>query len=144
MRTQKQQFLKQTCARSLTIGRFIFLREGFSHLCKKRSQTPRRDILAEANDWTVEADIEKMRYSHVRKWQEAGHGTRVAVILLELTVPWKERLEYSNALNEIKYADLSMDLEAKGYRSDLSSIEVGAREDKRAHCLLQPHSGSGK
>ena len=50
-----------------------------------------------------------------------------AIILVELTVPWEDRLQYSNALKADKYADLSMDLEAKGYRTDLFSIEVGAR-----------------
>ena len=50
-----------------------------------------------------------------------------AIILVELTVPWEDRLQYSNALKADKYADLSMDLEAKGYRTDLFPIEVGAR-----------------
>ena len=50
-----------------------------------------------------------------------------AIILVELTVPWEDRLQYSNELKVDKYADLSMDLEAKGYRTDLFPIEVGAR-----------------
>ena len=61
-----------------------------------------------------------------RKWQEAGLGTRI-IFLAELTVPWEDRLQYSNALKADKYANLSMDLEAKGYRTDLFPIEVGAR-----------------
>ena len=51
-------------ANSRTISnqrKICFLREGFAHLCRKRCQTPRRDILAEANDWTVAADLEGMR-----------------------------------------------------------------------------------
>ena len=39
----------------------------------------------------------------------------------------EDRLQYSNALKADKYADLTMDLEAKGYRTDLFPIEVGAR-----------------
>ena len=50
-----------------------------------------------------------------------------AIILVELTVQWEDRLQYSNALKADKYADLSMDVEAKGYRTDLFPIEVGAR-----------------
>ena len=51
-----------------------------------------------------------------------------AIILVELTVPWEDRLQYSNELKADKFADLSMDLEAKGYlRTDLFPIEVGAR-----------------
>ena len=50
-----------------------------------------------------------------------------AIILVELMVPWEDILEYSNVLNAEKYADLSMDLEVKGYRTDLFSIGVGER-----------------
>ena len=50
-----------------------------------------------------------------------------AIILMDLTVPWEDRLQYINALKEDKYADLLMDLEAKGYGTDLFPIEVGAR-----------------
>ena len=50
-----------------------------------------------------------------------------AIILVELTVPWEDRLQYSNALKVDKYADLSMDLEVKGYLTDLFPIEVGTR-----------------
>ena len=56
-------------ANSRTIAKqrmIYFLREGFAHLCRKRCQISRRDILAEANDWTVSADLEGMRqYSQV-------------------------------------------------------------------------------
>ena len=38
--------------------KIYFLREGFSYLRKM----PRRDILAEANDWTAAADMEGMRH----------------------------------------------------------------------------------
>ena len=46
---------------------------------------------------------------------------------MKLTVPWGDRLEYSNALKAENYVDLSMGLEAKGYRTYLFPIEVGAR-----------------
>ena len=53
-----------------------------------------------------------------------------AIILVELTVSWEDRLQYSNALKADKYADLSMDLEAKEYRTYLFPIEVGSsRQD---------------
>ena len=58
-----------------------------------------------------------------RKWQEAGFGAR-AIILVELTVSWEDRLQYSDALKADKYADLSMGLEAKGYRTDLSPLRL--------------------
>ena len=39
-----------------------FLREGFSLSYKKHKLPSRRDILAEANDWTVAADLEGLRH----------------------------------------------------------------------------------
>ena len=70
-----------------------------------------------------------------RKWQEPDlvlvSSSTDAIILVELTVPWEDRLQYSNALKADKYADLSMDLEAKGYRTDLFPIEVGRQVDLR-------------
>ena len=71
-RWRHNQVLREVCeaakaavskANSRTIAKqrkIYFLREGFAHLCKKRCQTPKRDILAEANDWTVAADLEEM------------------------------------------------------------------------------------
>ena len=140
------QVLREVCeaakaavskANSRTIAnqrKIYFLREGFAHLCKKRCQTPRRDILAEANDWTVAADLEGIRH-YPQVLIESGKrpdlvlvsSSTDAIILVELTVPWEDRFQYSNALKADKYADLSMDLEAKGYRTDLFPIEVGAR-----------------
>ena len=50
-----------------------------------------------------------------------------AIIPVVLTVLWEDRLQCSNALKADKYADLSMDLEAKGCRTDLFPVKVGAR-----------------
>ena len=50
-----------------------------------------------------------------------------AIILVELTVPWEDRLQYSNALKADKYADLSMDPEVKEYQTDRFPMEVGAK-----------------
>ena len=48
-----------------------------------------------------------------------------AIIPVELMVLWEDILECSNVLKTEKYADLSMDLETKGYRTDFFPIEVG-------------------
>ena len=105
------QVLREVCeaakaavskANSRTIAnqrKVYFLREGFAHLCRKRCQTPRRDILAEANDWTVAADLEGMRH-YPQVLIESGKkpdlvlvsSSTDAIILVELTVPWEDRL----------------------------------------------------
>ena len=114
---------KANSRRSLISGRFISC-EGFSHLYNKRCQTPRKDILAEANDWIITADIEGMRHypqvlveSDKKPDMVLVSPSTDVIILVELTVPREVKLHYSKALN----------LEAKGYRIDLFPNEVGAR-----------------
>ena len=50
-----------------------------------------------------------------------------AFILVELTVPWEDRIEASNVLKTEKYSDLAKDLEFSGFRVKLMPVEVGAR-----------------
>ena len=137
------QVLREVCeaakaavskANSRTIAnqrKIYFLSEGFAHLCMSNSQArhscrgkrldcrslPRRD---EALSPGVDRKCKKPDLVLVSSSTDA-------IILVELTVPWEDRLQYSNALKADKYADLSMDLEAKGYRTDLFPVEVGAR-----------------
>ena len=90
-----------------------FLREGFSLPCKKNRLPPRRDILAEANDWTVAADLEGLRH-YPQLLRDSGRRPYVVIasssssdafILVELTVPREDRIEASNVLKTEKYSD---------------------------------------
>ena len=121
-----------------------FLREGFSLPCKKNKLPPRRDILAEANDWTVVADLEGLRH-YPQLIRNSGRRPAVlaspssdAFILAELTVPWEDRIEASNMLKTEKYSDLAKDLEDSGFRIKLMPVEVGARGlvEKSAYTFL--------
>ena len=133
VRPQKQQSPKQTRARSQISERFIS--------CARASHTsPEKDVKLPGETFlqrqrTVAADLEGMRH-YPQVLIESGKrpdlvlvsSSTDAIILVELTVPpWEDRLQYSNALKADKYANLSMDLEAKGYRTDPFPIEVGAR-----------------
>ena len=81
-------------SRKIVLQRKVyFLLEGFSISCKKNKHPPMRDILAEANDWTVAADLEGLRrYSQVLR--DRGMRPDVVLvsssILVELTVPWED------------------------------------------------------
>ena len=76
------------------VRKVYFLREGFSLPYKKNKLSPRRDILAEANDWTVAADLEALRH-YPQLLRDSGRRpdvvlaspSSVAFILVELTVP---------------------------------------------------------
>ena len=88
------------------------MREGFSLPCKKKRLPPRRDILAEAVDWTVAADLEGLRH-YPQLLRDSGRRPDVVLaslssdtfILVELTVPWEDRIEESNVLKTEKYSD---------------------------------------
>ena len=108
-----------------------FLWDGFSLTCKKNRLSPRRDILAEANDWAVAADLEWLRH-YPQLLRESGRRPDVALassssdafILVELTLPWEDRIEASNVPKNEKYSDLAKDLEGSGFRVKLK-LEQG-------------------
>ncbi len=111
-----------------------FLRGGFSLPCTKHKLPSRSDILAEANDWTVAADLEGLRH-YPQLLRDSGRRPDVvlassssdAFILVELTVPWEDRIEASNVLKTEKYSGLAKDLEGSGFRVKLMAVEVGVR-----------------
>ena len=94
------------------------MREGFSLPCKKHKLPSKRYILAEANEWTVAADLGGLRH-YPQSLRDSGRMLDVllassssdAFILIELTVPWEDRIEASNVLKTEKYSDLAKDLE---------------------------------
>ena len=110
------------------------MREGFSPPCKKNRLPPRRDILAEANDWTVAASPEGLRH-YPQLLRDSGRrpdavlasSSSDAFILVELTVPWEDRIEASNVMKTEKYSDLAKDLEDSVFLVKLMPVEVGAR-----------------
>ena len=66
-----------------------FLREGFSLSCKKHKLPSRRDILAEANDCTVAADLEGSQLLRDSRRPDVvlASSSSDAFILIEVTVP---------------------------------------------------------
>ena len=88
---------KANASESVPQRRMYFLREG-SQYARNRCKTPRRDLLENANDWLIAADIGGMRhYPHViqesrpRPHAMASMKTDT-VILVKLTVPWEDRM----------------------------------------------------
>ena len=63
-----------------------------------------------------------------------------AFILIELTVPWEDRIEASNVLKTEKYSGLAKDLEGSVFRVKLMPIEVGVRGlvGKSAYTFVTP------
>ena len=71
--------LARTNSRKIILQQKVyFLREGFSLPYKKNRLPPRRDILAEDNDWTVAADLEGLSH-YPQLLRDSG---RIAFILI--------------------------------------------------------------
>ena len=49
------------------------------------------------------------------------------VVLIELTVPWESRLEEAHERKLLKYTDLRLECEARGWECFLYAVEVGCR-----------------
>ena len=94
---------RANCRKIILQRKVYFLQEGFSLTCKHKLPS-RRDVLAEANDWTVAADLEGLlRDSGRRPDVVLASSSSDAFILIELTVPWEDRIEASNVLKTEKY-----------------------------------------
>ena len=85
--------------------RIYFLREGSSQHRKEKNEKQRRDLLSKAKDWEVSADLQGEKHCH-KVLQERGKRPDLMLaltatdsfILAELTVPWEDRMDLSNAL----------------------------------------------
>ncbi|GFN84731.1 polyprotein [Plakobranchus ocellatus] len=49
------------------------------------------------------------------------------IIMVELTVPYKSRIEEAHAFKEGKYLDLRKELKTYGYEAKVMPVEIGAR-----------------
>ncbi|MFG1588224.1 hypothetical protein ACDT12_13105 [Staphylococcus aureus] len=96
--------------------------------------TPRRHLLANANDWVIAADINDFR-NYPQAIRDSGKRPDVVIssaransfILVELTVPFEDRMEERNISKREKYDELTADLRDTGYEVSLFAVEVGAR-----------------
>ncbi|XP_076113419.1 uncharacterized protein LOC143081070 [Mytilus galloprovincialis] len=101
---------------------------------KKDNQAEGLGILGTASDWQMTADIhQRMSFpaeiaaTSLRQdiviWSQ---GTR-QVVLLELTVPWEDRIEEAYERKMAKYQQLIEDCKQRGWRTWCMAIEVGCR-----------------
>lgn len=110
----------------------------FINFCRAgdKRTTSRQDhgILSTAGDWKMEADLDKqLRFPEeiavttsrpdIVLWSPSTKQ----VVMLELTVPWEERMEEANERKSTKYQELVEDCQTNGWRTWCLPIEVGCR-----------------
>jgi hypothetical protein len=98
------------------------------------SASPRRSILAAADDWRVSADLHgdgafpvEIAITNLRPdiiiWSMAARQ----VVFGELTVPWEDNIQEAHERKYAKYAELRSVCEARGWRAACYPFEVGCR-----------------
>ncbi|XP_061920230.1 uncharacterized protein LOC133660667 [Entelurus aequoreus] len=89
-------------------------------------------LLHTAPDWQLHVDLGKqLRFpQHIVKTSLRPDMIIISeaskhLIMLELTVPWEERIEEANERKRAKYQELVEDCRGRGWRTFYESIEVG-------------------
>lgn len=91
-------------------------------------------ILITASDWEIRVDLKKRLQfpgeivqttlrPDIVIWSKATKQ----VIMIELTVPWEERIECANERKRTKYDELKTECERAGWKTWCTPIEVGCR-----------------
>ena len=114
----------------------VFYTEGGKRRWIGRKQGPctNENLLGSATDWELAADLPDWRnYPPILKetglrpdivlWSESS----AKMFLIELTVPYENRLEEQHQFKMAKYQDLAKELQSKGYSTKVMPVEVGAR-----------------
>lgn len=91
-------------------------------------------LLGTAPDWQMKADLgkqlkfpEQIVETTLRPDIVLFSDSTKQVVLLELTVPWEERMEEANERKRAKYANLVEECRRRGWRARCVPIEVGCR-----------------
>ena len=129
-----------------TNQKITFVRAGEQRKLSKKTSA---GILAYAKDWRMLVDLDKqLRFpSHIVATRLrpdivlSSDSTR-QVVLLELTVPWEDRLEEAFERKLSKYTELAEHCQQAGWRVRCLPVEVGCR-GFAARSLLRASSSLG-
>ena len=106
--------------------------DGIRELPKKSRRS--NSILARARDWEMQVDLTKklvfpeaVASTSLRPDMVLLSKDTKSILIVELTVPWEERLDISHQLKKAKYQDLVDEAHLKGWQATQYPIEVGCR-----------------
>ncbi|GFO39374.1 reverse transcriptase [Plakobranchus ocellatus] len=94
----------------------------------------RTGLLDGCDDWVVSADLPEWErhLDVIRKtalWPDIviHSASTQQIIMVELTVPYKSRMEEAHTFKEGKYLNLTKELKKDGYEAKVMPVEIGAR-----------------
>ncbi len=101
---------------------------------EKASKNCSVGLLSTARDWAMTVDLERQLKIPTHITQSKLRPDIILVseatkqlILLELTVPWEERMEEAQERKREKYQELMEDCRRNGWRTRCMPVEVGSR-----------------
>lgn len=110
-----------------------FVAEGQPSTTKTRRHLT-HGILTGATDWELHVDLKKklmfpadVAVTRLRPDMLLISRSTNCIYIVELTVPWEDRLETSHQLKSTKYQDLVDEAKVKGWKAVQFPIEVGCR-----------------
>ncbi|XP_028316518.1 uncharacterized protein LOC114471795 isoform X5 [Gouania willdenowi] len=108
-----------------------FIRAG-----QKANQQPSSagGLLTTARDWQLQVDLgTKLKFpaniapTSLRPDMVLTSDSTKQVVLLELTVPWEDRIDEANERKRAKYCELTTECRSNGWRARCESVEIGCR-----------------
>ncbi|XP_053339380.1 uncharacterized protein LOC128510861, partial [Clarias gariepinus] len=96
--------------------------------------SPPGGLLNTAQDWKLQADLgrqlkfpEYILTTSLRPDMVLTSDASKQVVLVELTVPWEDRLEEAHERKKAKYAEIVVECRNKGWKARCEPVEVGCR-----------------
>ncbi|XP_049324773.1 uncharacterized protein LOC125789951 [Astyanax mexicanus] len=100
----------------------------------RAQQTSPASLISSASDWEMRVDLgrqlkfpEYVTSTSLRPDLVLTSLSSKQVLLLELTVPWEDRMEEANERKRLKYQELVEECQRKGWKAHCVPIEVGCR-----------------
>ncbi|XP_078666098.1 uncharacterized protein LOC144908400 [Branchiostoma floridae x Branchiostoma belcheri] len=111
-----------------------FVKEGWKGKSKEKKEREQIGIIASASDWSLHTDLGK-QLAFPADIIDTNLGPDLIlfsrkttqVVLLELTVPWEDRMEEANERKRMKYQELVSRCREKGWKTWYFPVEVGCR-----------------
>ncbi|XP_024141063.1 uncharacterized protein LOC112154399 [Oryzias melastigma] len=96
--------------------------------------SPTGGLLTTARDWKLQVDLgrqlkfpEHIATTALRPDMVLTSQSSKQVVLIELTVPWEDRMEEANERKRAKYAELVAECRSNGWKARCEPVEVGSR-----------------
>ena len=113
---------------------FVKEESGEVYRYHKRAPPPNQSVLAGACDWQLCADLPELRNypqaikkTNMRPDAVLFSESLRQIIMIELTVPYENRIDHQHQYKTSKYSDIAPELQKDGLRSKVLAVEVGAR-----------------